>query len=74
MRSHRSCPAPLSVACSGLGPGRLPMPLPDRPELAYRFAGETLQGTFKGEGRVRLTRVADMNQAGCGPPAGGLPP
>ena len=50
------------------------MPLPDRPELAYRFAGETLQGTFKGEGRVRLTRVADMNQVGCGPPAGGLPP
>ena len=39
-----------------------------------RFAGETLQGTFKGEGHVSLTRVADVRQVGCGAPAGGLPP
>jgi hypothetical protein len=53
---------------------RFRLPVPDRPELAYRFADETLQGTYKGEGRIRLSRVADVRQVGCGPPAGGLPP
>jgi len=53
---------------------RFHLPEPGRPELAYQFAGETLQGTFKGEGGARLTRVADVSQVGCGPQAGGLPP
>lgn len=39
-----------------------------------RFAGETLQGTFKGEGHVSLTRVADLRQVTCGERAGGPPP
>jgi hypothetical protein len=30
---------------------RFSLPLPDHPELTYRFTGEALQGTFKGEGR-----------------------
>jgi hypothetical protein len=53
---------------------RFHLPIPDRPELAYRVAGETLSGTYKGEGRGRLTRVADVRQVGCGPQAGRLPP
>jgi len=53
---------------------RFQLPVPGGPELAYRFAGETLSGTFKGEGRVTLTRVADLSQVGCGPQAVGLPP
>jgi hypothetical protein len=53
---------------------RFHLPVPDRPELTYQFAGETLSGTFKSEGRVKLTRVADLTQVGCGPKAGGLPP
>jgi hypothetical protein len=52
----------------------LPLQVPDRPELAYRFAGAALQGTFKGEGRVRLTRVADVRQVGCGLQSAGPPP
>lgn len=50
------------------------LPVPGGPELAYRFAGETLSGTFKGEGRVSLTRVADLSQVGCGSQASRLPP
>jgi Beta-lactamase len=53
---------------------RFHLPVRDRPELTYQFAGETLSGTFKGEGRVKLTRVADLTQVGCGTKAGGLPP
>jgi hypothetical protein len=49
-------------------------PGPERPELAYRVAGETLSGTYKGEGHVRLTRLADVRQVGCGPQAGERPP
>ena len=49
------------------------LPEPDRPELAYQFAGEALQGTFKGERRVRLTRVADIRQVGCGPAVRDVP-
>ncbi|MGH8072303.1 MAG: serine hydrolase [Candidatus Entotheonellia bacterium] len=48
--------------------------IPERPEFAYRVAGETLEGTLQGKGHVRLTRVADVDQVGCGPQAGGLPP
>jgi hypothetical protein len=53
---------------------RLHLPVPDRPELTYQFTGEMLSGTFKGEGRVKLTRVVDLTQVGCGPKAGALPP
>jgi hypothetical protein len=53
---------------------RLPIPVPEPPELAYQFAGETLSGTVKDEGHARLTRVADLSQVGCGPQAGGDPP
>jgi Beta-lactamase len=53
---------------------RFHLPVPERPEFVYRVAGETLQGTYKGEGRISLTRVADVHQVGCRPPAGGLPP
>jgi hypothetical protein len=49
-------------------------PIPEHPEFAYRVAGETLEGTFQGKGHVRLTQVADVDQVGCGPQAGGLPP
>jgi hypothetical protein len=49
-------------------------PIPERPEFAYRVAGETLEATFQGKGHVRLTQVADVDQVGCGPQAGGLPP
>ena len=48
---------------------RFHLPVPERPNLAYWFVGEALQGTFKGEGTVSLTRVADLRQVGCGPPA-----
>jgi hypothetical protein len=53
---------------------RFHLPEPDRPALAYQLAGETLQGTFKDERRVRLTRVADIRQVGCEQPPGALPP
>jgi hypothetical protein len=53
---------------------RFHLPEPDRPELVYRFADETLQGAYKGEGRISLTRVADLRQVGCVPHGGGLPP
>jgi hypothetical protein len=46
---------------------RLHLPVPDRPEVVYRFADETLQGTYKGEGRISLIRVVDVRQVGCGP-------
>jgi hypothetical protein len=49
-------------------------PGPERPEFAYRVTGETLSGTYKGEGHVRLTRVADVRQVGCGRRDGELPP
>jgi hypothetical protein len=49
-------------------------PIPERPEFAYRVADETLEGTFQGKGHVRLTRVADVDQVGCGQQVGGLPP
>jgi len=49
-------------------------PGPDRPELAYRVTGETLSGTFKGDGHIRLTRMADVSQVGCGPQAENPPP
>ena len=53
---------------------RFHLPVPDRPALAYQFVDETLQGTYKGEGRISLTRVPDVRQVGCKQPAGGLPP
>lgn len=49
-------------------------PGPERPEFAYRVSGETLSGTYKNEGRVRLTRVADVRQVGCGRRDGERPP
>lgn len=52
---------------------RVLLPIPGRPEVAYRFAGGMLQGTFQGEGRVNLTRVLDVSQVGCRPQPGGLP-
>jgi hypothetical protein len=42
----------------------LPLPTPDRPNFTYRFVGEALEG---------LTRVTDLHQVGCGPPADGPP-
>ena len=42
--------------------------------LTYRVAGETLQGTGTNDSRIRLTRVADVRQVGCGPQAGEPPP
>jgi hypothetical protein len=53
---------------------RLRLPIPGRPEFVYRFADEMLQGTYKGEGHINLTRVPDVRQVGCEPQAGGLPP
>lgn len=50
------------------------LPVLNRPNLAYRFVGETLHGTFNDTGRVRLSRVEDVSQVGCGPSGGGLPP
>jgi hypothetical protein len=50
------------------------LPVPDRPNLAYRFVGEALHGTFNDTGRVRLSRVEDVSQVECGQSAGGLPP
>jgi hypothetical protein len=52
---------------------RFQLPIPGDPGLAYRFAGERLSGTFKGEGQVSLTRVADLTQLGCGSPGSRLP-
>ena len=52
---------------------RFHVPIRDRPMLAYRVAGETLQGTGPDDGRISLTRVADLSQVGCGPQAGGSP-
>src|SRR5712691_6087913 len=56
---------------------RFQLPIPQRPELAYRFADDTLQATHEGPGgtdRVSLTRVADLSQLGCGQSASGLHP
>ena len=53
---------------------RFHLPVPDRPNLAYRFVGEMLRGTFNDEGSVHLSRVVDVSQVDCGPVAGGLPP
>jgi hypothetical protein len=47
---------------------------PDRPEFTYRVTGEALSGTYKNEGHVRLTRVADVRQVGCGRRDGDRPP
>jgi hypothetical protein len=53
---------------------RFHLPIRDRPMLAYRVAGETLQGTDPDDGRIRLTRVAGLSQVGCEPQASGPPP
>ena len=53
---------------------RVQLPVLDRPNLAYRFVGETLRGTFNDEGSVNLSRVADVSQVGCGQSAGSLSP
>jgi hypothetical protein len=53
---------------------RLRLPIRDRPEVAYRLVGDMLSGTFRGEGRIRLSRVADVSQLGCGPQAGEISP
>jgi hypothetical protein len=50
------------------------LPVPNRPNLAYRLVGETLHGTVNDAGRARLSRVEDVSQVGCGQSAGGLPP
>jgi hypothetical protein len=52
---------------------RFRLPVPERPDLAYWFAGAALQGTFKGEGSVSLTRMADLSQVGCGPQVRDVP-
>src|SRR5881409_3159552 len=49
---------------------RFHLPIPERPEFTYRVAGEMLEGTLQGKGHVRLTRMADVDQVGCGPQAG----
>jgi hypothetical protein len=49
-------------------------PGPERPEFAYRVTGETLSGTYKNEGHVRLTRLADVREVGCGRRDGDRPP
>jgi hypothetical protein len=49
------------------------LPIRDRPRLAYRVAGKTLQDTGKGNGRISLTRGMEVRQAGCGPQASGPP-
>jgi hypothetical protein len=53
---------------------RVHLPIRERPMLAYRVAGETLQGTGPDDGRISLTRVADLSQVGCGQGDGELPP
>jgi hypothetical protein len=57
---------------------RVHLPIRERPTRAYRVIGEALQATREDpEGRTEralLTRLADLTQVGCGPPAGGLPP
>jgi hypothetical protein len=56
---------------------RVQLPLPPRPKHAYRLAGDTPQATREGPvgtDHVRLTRVADLSQLGCGQLASGLPP
>jgi hypothetical protein len=53
---------------------RMHVPIRNRPMLAYHTAGETLQGTGPDDGRIRLTRLADVSQVVCGPQAGELPP
>jgi hypothetical protein len=53
---------------------RFRLPVPDRPELVYRFTDGTLQGTYKGEGRITMTRVPDVRQVGCGALASARPP
>jgi hypothetical protein len=45
---------------------RVHLPIGDRPPVAYQVAGETLQGTGPDDGRIRLTRAADLSQVGCG--------
>ncbi len=53
---------------------RLHLPEPDRPKLAYRLVGETLQGTHNDAGHVRLTRMTDLSQVGCSQLASAPPP
>jgi hypothetical protein len=49
------------------------LPVLDRPNLAYRFVGEALHGTFNDTSRVRLSRVEDVSRVECGQSASGLP-
>ena len=67
---------------------RLRVPFLGRyPRVAYWWADETLEGTFEDIGPLqgffepsgpavllRLTRVTDLHQVGCRPPAGEFPP
>src|SRR4029077_2829545 len=50
------------------------LPVLDRPNLAYRFVGEALHGTFNDTSRVRLSRVEDVSRVECGQSASGWPP
>jgi hypothetical protein len=60
---------------------RFRLPVPERPDFVYRFDGQALSSTFKGEGRARLTRFEDVSRVGCRrqpgdrpvPPAAGTP-
>jgi CubicO group peptidase (beta-lactamase class C family) len=45
---------------------RFHLPVSARPSLVYRFAGETLQGTFSDGRQVSLTRLEDLRQVNCG--------
>jgi hypothetical protein len=53
---------------------RIQLPIRDRPTVAYRVVDEALQGTGKDDGRISLTRVADLSQVGCGRRHGEFPP
>ena len=55
---------------SSTGPGAPQARLSGWPARRYRAPPRAQTA----HGRVRLTRVADLSQVGCGPQAGGLPP
>ena len=55
---------------------RFQVPIRERPQIAYRVVGETLEGTFSGpDGVIRLllSRMPDLSQVGCGQQAGWPP-
>jgi hypothetical protein len=64
-------PQPRAWRASGRivdGALRFELPLPWRPELTYRFAGNDLAGTFKDfttEATVTATRITDLRRVAC---------